>query len=115
MGTEAGQLVTRECVDKFLCVIDIFEVNEGVSDIALVSEVDRQVEKVVEPLVAMLVELVNQHLLVVLVRDITDHERGGVFDGGTCSHLQEKQGLIPNVDKIFILSHDVIEPRRKRM
>ena len=93
MGTEAGQLVTRECVDKFLCVIDIFEVNEGVSDIALVSEVDRQVEKVVQPLVAMLVELIDQHLLIVFVRDVADHERGGVLDGWTYLHVQIQHEL----------------------
>jgi hypothetical protein len=53
------------------------EVNEGVTHITLVLEVNRQVEEVI--LVFMvLVNLLQQHFLCVLVRDVLDHDGGSI-------------------------------------
>ena len=51
------------------------EVEEGVAHIALVFEVDRQVEEVVLP-VEILVDGFQQEVLGVLVRDVLDHDGG---------------------------------------
>ncbi|TYZ61020.1 hypothetical protein PybrP1_009600 [[Pythium] brassicae (nom. inval.)] len=50
------------------------EVDERVAHVALVLEVDREVEEVVAPAVPR-VDLCEQHLLRVLVRDVAHHER----------------------------------------
>ena len=48
----------------------IQEVDEAVAHVALVLEVDRQIEEVVGAFVAD-IDLLEQHLLLVLVRNIT--------------------------------------------
>ena len=52
----------------------IDEVDEGVADVAAIVEVERQVEKVV-PTLMKPVDALKQHLLRVLVRNVSDHDR----------------------------------------
>ena len=54
------------------------EVDEGITHVAVVSIVDRQVEEVVSSAV-VLVDGVKKHLLIVLVRNVPDHERSLVL------------------------------------
>ena len=56
-------------------VLGLHHVDEGVPHVALVLEVDGQVEEVVQP-VELLVDGLQQHLLGVLVGDVLDHQRG---------------------------------------
>jgi hypothetical protein len=55
----------------------IHKVNEGIAHVALVLEVDRQVEEVIGAFVG-LVDLLEEHLLGVFVRDILNHNRGSL-------------------------------------
>jgi len=55
------------------------EVNERVTDVAVVGVVDGQVEEI-EPAFVVLLNLLGQHLHVVLVRDVLDHaSRAGIL------------------------------------
>ena len=53
----------------------IHEIDESVADVAIVVQVKRQVEEVVRSLVQP-VDALQEHLLRVLVRNMTNHNRG---------------------------------------
>ena len=55
----------------------IDEVNERVTHTAPVLKIHRQVQKIV-PTSVVLVNLLRQHLVIVLVRDVLDHDRGPI-------------------------------------
>lgn len=48
------------------------KVYEGVAHISRILEVDREIEEIILPLMA-LVDFVQQHLLMILVGDVSDH------------------------------------------
>lgn len=61
--------------EEFLNRVEVFEVDKGVSNIAVVVEVDRQVEEIILS-VKKLVDVVHHHFLGVLVRNVRDLQRG---------------------------------------
>ena len=56
VGAEAGQLEPGEFLGEFGRTINILEVDESVADVALVAEIDGQVEEVVHAIIPMVVE-----------------------------------------------------------
>lgn len=52
----------------------IDEVDEGISNVAAIVQIEGQVEEVIAPLV-LAVDALEEHLLSVLVRDVADHDR----------------------------------------
>mmetsp|Transcript_9446 Transcript_9446/g.30833 ORF Transcript_9446/g.30833 Transcript_9446/m.30833 type:complete len:366 (-) Transcript_9446:91-1188(-) len=73
-GAEAVPAAAVELAVEACDVLGVDEVNERVAHVALVLEVDRQIKKVVAAL-ELDVDLVQDRLLGVLVRDVPHHQR----------------------------------------
>ena len=56
VGAEAGQLEPGEFLGELGRTINILEVDESVADVALVTEIDGQIEEVVHAIIPMVVE-----------------------------------------------------------
>ena len=79
--------VAVELLEEGHYVLWLHEVDEGVANVALVLEVDRQVEEV--ELTTVGVQSREKHLLTVLVGDVLDHERrSGVVSGCDALNVQ---------------------------
>lgn len=73
--------LTVKLVVKFLNEARIPEINERITDVALILEIDGQIEEVVVVHV-ILVDFLKQKLLRVFVRNIPDHNGGpGILSG----------------------------------
>merc|ERR1719247_3868625 len=76
VAIERAQLVSIQCLEELLRDIVLHEVDERVASVALVSEIDRQIEEVKTLLVeSELVDNGQKHSLGVLIRDISQHHR----------------------------------------
>lgn len=64
---------TTEGEVKLLDELSVYEVDEGIADVALVVVIDRQVEEV-GPVFEQFLDLLFEHLLGVLVGDVADHK-----------------------------------------
>ena len=74
LAVESLPLALVEALGERQDVLGLNHVDECVADIALVLEVDGQVEEVVQA-AELLVDGLQQHLLRVLVGDVLDHQR----------------------------------------
>lgn len=79
LGVEVLPALRVELAEERHDAAVVDEVDEGVADVALVLEVDRQVEEVVGAAVRG-VDLLQQHRLRVLVGDVADHDRRALVE-----------------------------------
>lgn len=75
LRVELGPLAAVELLEKVQDKQGVYEVQKCVTYVCLVLEVNRQVKEVVLPLM-IFVNLAEQQLLRVFVRDVPHHERG---------------------------------------
>jgi len=76
VAVERTELVAVQPLEKLSCHVVREEVDESVPDVALVAEIDREVEEVETRLVeSELVDNGQKHSLCVLIRDIPQHHR----------------------------------------
>jgi hypothetical protein len=69
-------------------ILNLFEVNESIANIALVLEINRQVEEVIETFVSLLY-LIKQLIFIILVWYVLDHERcSAILNSVSWSHLK---------------------------
>jgi hypothetical protein len=78
LTVEAGPLLALNPREEGGDGLWINEVDEGVAHIALVLEVNGEVNEVVLPFVS-LVDEIKEHILGVLVWDVPDHQRGALI------------------------------------
>ena len=90
LATATRELLTVEGVDELLGLLRVDKVDESVTDVDAIGKIDREVEEIVAALESALIELVQDHALRELVRDVTKHDGGAVvlehLVGGAITH-----------------------------
>ena len=83
------RLIVQVCVERH-DIDRVYEVDEGVADIASVVQVEGQIEEV-EASCVISVDALQQHLLSVLVGDVSDHDcRAKVFSAQDSVQIDRK-------------------------
>jgi len=93
LRVELGPLLIIKFFVEVVDISKVLQINECVAHVALVDEINGQVEEV-ELIIELHIELLNHHLLTVLVRNILDHQttpsvlflRGGAWHTSGVDH-----------------------------
>mmetsp|Transcript_51657 Transcript_51657/g.136501 ORF Transcript_51657/g.136501 Transcript_51657/m.136501 type:complete len:204 (+) Transcript_51657:223-834(+) len=76
VGWKSLELVVGKRFCASLGGLSRLEIDEGIPDVFVVLEIDRQIQKIILVCKTHLIDLVHEHLLLVPVGDVPDHQGG---------------------------------------